>query len=296
MPALGILDELPPGYCVEAARRGVMAVHADYVDALRSVSFGPEGGETLVESELAGRAPLYELTAGDERLLVRRFHHGGLLRWATGKRFADPERPFRELVVSAALAEAGVRTPLVVGARSRRAPIGGWYLELVTRRVDDVLDLGLWLHRLQSIGITAPARGRVLHAVGELVGRLHAVGLLHADLQPKNVLLGADFAHASEPSLWIIDLDRSTLRERLSTAQRRANLRRLFRAAARRAPFLTGSDHRRFLAGYGRGLGERLAWKEEWRAILAEHRRRRSAHSLGWVFERAFAGEPARRS
>ena len=139
---LPILEELPSGYFVDESPGGILALHAEVARDLHESGYGPENDGNLCRSELSGRRSLFELMAGGERFLVRRFSHGGLMRWITGERFLDPERPFRELILSSSLRKAGILTPQVIAARARPALGGGWYLDLVSRRIEDALDLG----------------------------------------------------------------------------------------------------------------------------------------------------------
>ncbi|MCB9916481.1 MAG: hypothetical protein H6828_15240 [Planctomycetes bacterium] len=283
-----ILEQLPSGYFVDESPRGVLALHVDVARALHEAGYGPEHDGGLARSELSGRRPLYGLAAGGERFVVRRFSHGGLLRWLTGARFSDPTRPFRELALSAALRQAGLPTPQVVAARAVHARGGGWYLDLVTRRVERGVDLGFVLGRARRGELDARELRPLLYAAGDLVRRLHRHGFLHADLTPTNLLLEPR-EEGEEPRLWVLDLDRSVLSDDLGRAARLANLRRLFRYVARReargARALQRSDYLRFLVGYEK---DRVLRKELWRAISAAHRRRSPLHALGWLFETWF--------
>lgn len=289
-PTLPILAELPAGYFVEETPGGVLAVAASSAAALHELGFGPETDGQLEASDLHGRRPLFEFRVGEERLVLRRFHHGGLLRWATGARFFDAERPFRELILADALARSGIATPEVVAARARLARGGGWYLDLVTRRVEGSVDLGKVLDRLERGELPPGVRVALAHALGDLLRRLHGFGLLHADLQPRNLLVReADLAEDA-PLLWVIDLDRSAFVGTLSDDERRANLRRLYRSIARRSGGQPGSlrpvDYARFFKSYDPG---RTSWKSDWRRILADHARHGPVHFLGQLFERAFS-------
>ncbi|MDF1799647.1 MAG: lipopolysaccharide kinase InaA family protein [Planctomycetota bacterium] len=298
-PTLPILADLPSGYFVDEAPGGVLAVRVDYAEALRLIGFGPEtDGDAAHESDLHGRQPLSELRLPKERLVLRRFSHGGLMRWATGSRFLDAERPFRELILADALAKSRIPTLEVVAARARFARGGGWLLDLCTRRLEGSLDLGEVLERVGRGELGDGARGQVATALGGLLRRLHGFGLLHADLQPRNLLvLESDLAGAEEQSevpipIWVIDLDRSAFVGDLSEGERRSNLRRLFRAIDRRdkqgGRFLRRTDFVRFFRAYD-ASGNR--WKSDWRQIMADHARNGPAHWVGQVFERVFAAD-----
>ncbi|MSR63764.1 MAG: hypothetical protein EXS08_15160 [Planctomycetes bacterium] len=286
-----VLASLPEGYELVRGRRGWLAVERASRPALEAAPFGPDGGEALLRSDLAGRRPLAAIQAPGERWIVRRFHHGGLFR-ALGERcFLTPARPFQELGLAAALRALGFATPRVVAARAVRDGLLGWRLALVSARVEGVHDGAAVLERLRAGELSIAQRKRFVETMGELVGRLHAARFLHADLHPRNVLFGADLAQA-----WILDLDRGRFVAELSALQRRDNLRRLFRAVRRRETraraFLRRSDYRCFLAAYARTRGACGDWREDWRAIVRRDRLAAPLHRLGWGLEALFRSGP----
>jgi len=261
--------------------RGVLAVRRELLADLASAGFGLDSDGSAVASTLGGRNPLLELRAGAHDLLVRRFTHGGLLRWLTGRRFLDPERPFVEAQLSEQLLAAGFRTPQVVAARARRVA-GGWNLDLVTRRVPGGEDFAAWLERERDPAV----RARMLASFGAWLRRLHDVGFLHADLHPKNVLVTHDGAR--EP-WWLIDLDRSALRASLSERERCANLARLVRYLARRRAQLRVDTRElaRALVAYEPVRGARRVLAQR---VAERVARGRALHNVGWWFEARAAG------
>ncbi len=278
------LGALPPNFVLRRGRGSLLAVRRDLAALLSDFGFGPDADGPLVESDVAGRRPLAALEWGGERLLVRRFTHGGLARWLTGRRYLRAERPFEELALAEALRARGVATPEVVAARARPLFPFGWRLDLVTRRVPGAVDLGEVLARARRGAVPPADLRRALIAAGSAVRALHAAGLEHADLNANNLLVPV--AGQGGPA-WILDLDRSRLRPELSTPARRANLARLLRhverGERRHGPALSRADHLRFLRAYA---GE--AWKDEWRAVRARVDRWAWLHALGGGLERRF--------
>jgi tRNA A-37 threonylcarbamoyl transferase component Bud32 len=286
-----VLDALPPGFRAVTGPDEVFVWHEELAAGL--VEAGYDAGEDppYETSELSGRRPLREVRVGDDVFLVRRFHHGGLLRWLTGERFLDIERPFRELVVSARLRERGVRTPPVVAARARRAFPAGYTLEIVTRRIPETTDLGFVVGRAWRGDLSQSLRAKLLRATGTFVAELHDKGLLHDDLTPNNLLVNCDALEGGPVELWVVDLDGAML-DGLTEERRHANLRRLFRFLDRHGeghshPF-TRADFARFFRGYDPD-GRR--WKTDWRAILAGYESTRGAHAAGRRLQRLFGGE-----
>jgi tRNA A-37 threonylcarbamoyl transferase component Bud32 len=289
-----VLARLPAGYELVRGRRGWLACERGARAPLLAAGFGPDGGEDLAPSGLSGRSALGAIEAGGERWIVRRFHHGGLVRVLGEQLFLRPARPFLELCLSAALRGAGLATPRIVAARAVRGRLLGWRLAVVSVRVEDALDGAEVLERLRRGALDARARRRFLATVGELVGRLHAARFVHADLTPQNLLFSADLS-----SGWVLDLDRGRLVDVLSPDQRREALRRLYRAVRRREArgrsFLTRGDYRRFLRAYGAAARTEDEWRADWRAIRRRDRRRAPVHRLGWMLESLFGAGPAGR-
>lgn len=287
--------DLPEGFALEVGRRGRLGRANDVAAALATAGFGVDGDSASIPaSDLSGRYPLGRIDANGRELLVRRFAHGGLFRWLTGERFADPDRPFDELRLAARLRRAGVRTPAVVAARAVRAGwLPGWRLALVSERVPASRDLATVMERHRAGEGEPLERHQLIRELGSLLRSLHDFGFEHVDLQLRNLL-----ARREAPSgarLWIIDLDRSRLGPPLVRQVRERNLARLLRSARRRdrrgTPILASTDLVRLLIAYA----GRDHWRE-WHARL-ESRAERTAwrHRLGWWLERRAGANPSAR-
>lgn len=286
---LPILNELPTGYFVDESPKGILVLHVDAARGIHETGYGPEHDGDLRVSELTGRRPLYELIVEGKRMVVRRFSHGGLMRWITGERYLNPERPFRELLLSDTLRRAGISTPQVVAARSRPARGWGWNLDLVSRHIPGTTDLGFVLGLARRGELEPSARRQILRAAGALVRKMHRHGCLHADLTPTNILVNSDALKGKKPKLWVIDLDQSIIREKPTEAELLHNLRRLYRYVVRReadlGPALSPKDFARFMLAYERDRKKRRALT---RGIQTAHRRSQFLHALGWLFEGVF--------
>lgn len=291
MASLPVLSELPAGYFREESPGGILVMHADVTEALHEAGFGPESDGELLPSELHGRKPLLEIALGKTRFVVRRFSHGGLMRWITGERFLDAERPFRELILSDSLRRLGIGTPQVVAARARTAPPIGWRLEVMTNRIEDSIDLGYLLTMAQRGELDLGLKRNLLRMTGALVRRMHAHGYLHADLQPANLIVNESCLRGEEIQIFVLDLDGSVFHSMLSDGQRRSVLRRLFRHVDRRAKLhgqaISVTDQVRFFRAYDT---EGSRWRADWRAIRRAHSWSQWRHSIGWFFENLFGG------
>jgi 3-deoxy-D-manno-octulosonic acid kinase len=281
------LGEAGGGLRLVESARGSLAVREDLAQVLLDAGLGPDGSPHLAPLDLVGKRPLEGIEAPGGTLVVRRYRHGGLLRWLTGSRFLSPQRPFVELCLQRELARAGFRSPEVVAARAVRAQPWGWSLAVATRRIADALDLGQVLAQRRAGQLDLASWRALLREAGRFVARLHAAGFLHADLTPRNLLVERSPLQARRPELWVLDLDRSRWVAGLSDEARWANLARLARHADRlereRELAVGRTDRMRFLRGW---CPEREPRHRAWRAIAARGRAASAFHALGWLLER----------
>jgi tRNA A-37 threonylcarbamoyl transferase component Bud32 len=287
MDLSSLLAELPGDLRVVRDRRGLLVVRTDLAEPFLEAGFGPSGRPRAAVSSAVGRRPLGELSVGQQSFLVRSFQHGGLLRWLTGDRFADPARPLRELLLQRELGRRGIDAPEVVAARAVRAFPAGWHLCLATRRVSAAADLGEFLVRRRDGRIAERAWRRLLDATGRFVARLHAAGFEHADLTPRNLLADETSLDSAAPRLWVIDLDGSRFAAALDAHERRTNLVRLARHLERmrreHGAQLSVVDRARFLRGYEPERAQRRIEVQALAGLLGPNR---GLHGLGWRLEK----------
>ncbi|MCP5020293.1 MAG: hypothetical protein GY930_00820 [bacterium] len=247
--------KLPDHYSVHRENQGTLAVLKQYSSALEQLGYSLTTDGERSDSDLKGRGNMQEFQlASGQKLIIRRFRRGGMVRFLSKDRFLDPERPFQEIVLSEDLRERGFKTPVIAAARARRLGLMGYRLELVTEQVSGVKSLGRWQAQFREQRVDAELQRSMLKVAGQTVRRLHEAGFEHSDLQPEN-LLWQPAAGAAAPYLWILDLDRSVLHPSpLPDPTRQQNLWRLWRYVLRRestgGKTLTRSDYLRFLVAY----------------------------------------------
>jgi 3-deoxy-D-manno-octulosonic acid kinase len=180
------------------------AVRDDLLDIVRSHgSLYDWAAEQPQPRALRGRAPVYVATLpqAQVQVVVRHAWHGGLLAPLTGDRFRRPTRAPREMQQSAALRAAGIPTTDVLGFVRYDAGAGLARVDVISRFVDDTADLGMVLAGLTPDLDCEPA----LHATIELLGRLARHGIVHPDLNVKNILLRR--REPAAPEAMVIDID-----------------------------------------------------------------------------------------
>lgn len=182
-----------------------------------------------------GRRRTVELVAGASERVVKRVSTAGAL----GVHRARAAR--REFEVQARLFEAGLAVAQPLGIER-----GPGFVELSMRRIDGARSLA----ELMQAGVEfAPGeREQLAVALGRLLARAHALGLEHADLHEKNVLVGAD----GRPRL--IDFHGARLRARAST---RVALRDLIQMEAATRERVSARLRRRALIAWWKAVDER---------------------------------------
>jgi 3-deoxy-D-manno-octulosonic acid kinase len=225
----------PPGYVslrIGGARIVVREADATFVrDALAEAgSLYSYAARHPDAQQMRGRQTLYVIPGPRAaRWVVRRLSHGGLLAPVTGDRFlrACGLRPLRELRLAHELAALGIPTPPVAAAVVY--PRGPLYRgEIAREEITGALDLGACLYG--KARLAEPGRRAALAAAGRLVRSLHEAGLLHPDLNLRNILVQSPGA---APRAYILDIEKCRRVARLRAPSRKRMLHRLRRSARR---------------------------------------------------------------
>ncbi|MEW6439696.1 MAG: lipopolysaccharide kinase InaA family protein [bacterium] len=198
-----------------------------------------------------------------EHALVRHYRRGGLVRHLLSDQYPGRERFFREVRTTERARSLGIPAPEVLGVRAERIGWGFYRGDLMTRQIPGSRDLGEYLEGClgSSRKPQGPSRDEILTAVAGLLRCMHDRGLVHADLNVKNVLLRF---RAGAVDAFIIDLDRARLGAPVCKALRVQNLERLYRSLEKQGllgPVVTDRDVSSFIGAYAledSGLESRL--------------------------------------
>jgi tRNA A-37 threonylcarbamoyl transferase component Bud32 len=215
----------------------------------------PASGPIGRASSMKGRGNMRILC---EDMIVRELVHGGLFKKVTGRRFLSKSRSVRELSISNYLRENGIRTPEIPAVRFIRSGIF-YSIDVITRLVPYSIDLLTWLEKLgleQKGEVLRFAQNNwqdnlftsVFYETGVLVRKMHELGVYHADLHLKNILLD------DQMNPWLLDLDKARQFPTLPDFMRQMNLNRFFRSCRKwteNGRILLLPDYRTsFLDGY----------------------------------------------
>jgi 3-deoxy-D-manno-octulosonic acid kinase len=203
---------------------GAMLYDASRVGQPDSGLFAPAWWQErgALEAVPGGRGTVAFVRASkDERWVLRHYRRGGLVARLIDDAYlyagAERTRSFREWRLLRQLRAWQLPAPVPVAAAYRR-------LGLVYRA--DLITAELPTRRTLAMALRdAPVPGEAWQAVGRCIGRFHARGVQHADLNAHNVLLD------EQGAVYLIDFDRGRIRRRGDWEQ--AVLSRLQRSLAK---------------------------------------------------------------
>ena len=213
------------------------------------VRAGYEGVAALLVDAWEGRAeewigggraphPVVPLPDGG-RAVVRRFRRGGMVRHLNRERYFGGDRAADELGATEKARAGGVKAPEVIAA-GRIPAFPGYRAMIATRLIAGVEDAAAAL-----AGADGNARFKTLWEAGRQIGRMHAAGVAHPDLNLRNLLVG-------EPGeVWVIDFDRALVMDGVvPRARRQRDLDRLASSAAKLGQPLSAADRVVLRDGY----------------------------------------------
>lgn len=201
----------------------------------------------------AGRGPIYRIPGSQLDWVVRRYRRGGWMRWLGDRHLrVGPARPFAELRVSVEVRSRGVPTPEVLAGAVY--PAGLFYrADLVTAYIPESYDLATLLFGPQPL--EGEERKVAWAEAGRLLRWLYSLGVIHTDLNLRNILLERC---ARPPRPYLLDLDRCRVAAHVTPSQRR-RMRKRFRRSAET---------------WSRATGRPIP-HEEWHAFQAAYRTKR---------------------
>jgi 3-deoxy-D-manno-octulosonic acid kinase len=197
--------------------------------------------------------------AGPEGVHVRQYAHGGALgRWL-GTVFLGEARMLDELRLTIRAERSGVptATPLAVRIERVYGPfVRAHYVCRTIPRAPNILD---YLHFGDADANMRPkVRREIATAVTDAVASMHDAGIVHSDLNLKNILLRTD---GWPFRAWVIDFDKATMVDEVDLDTRISNLLRLERSFLKwpsSRPLARTTDRLHFLRTY---LDRYPAWR-----------------------------------
>jgi 3-deoxy-D-manno-octulosonic acid kinase len=167
-----------------------------------------------------GRGAVYRFPFTDGLGILRPYRRGGAARLILNDSYLFVNRPRQEWDVHGYLFDRGFPVPEPLGVVWERS--GVIYRGAFATRWVDALDI---LEFSREDPEEAPS---IYRQIGETIRRMHDLGVYHADLQVKNILVRRD-----NREVLFIDFDNARRGNRLSAIARARNLLRLRRSCAK---------------------------------------------------------------
>ena len=171
-------------------------------------------------AELRGRGVTLVAQIGADPWVVRHYHRGGAVMHLLKDRYLRLGRPraLAELAASEAARSRGIATPAVKAA--------AWYRSGVFCRYDIATEYLPASADLAQLIFDERTRAAAVRAAAALIKSMLQGGLLHQDLNLKNILISAGSAH-------VVDLDRCVVVPQVSALHASAMRNRFFRSLAK---------------------------------------------------------------
>ena len=198
----------------------------------------------MMLAAIQGRQKAYILRHAGNDMVLRHFRRGGLMgkinRDLYLKASVEESRAMKEFVLLSWMRDQGLPVPRPVAARYQ--PAGLFYrADIITELIPNSRPMVEWM---QDGGLALT----LWQKVGRAIGFMHRLGVHHADLNGRNILI------EGQQKIWLIDFDKCERRAPGDwSGQNLARLKRFFDKEKNRQPG--------------------LQWTEEvWLALLEGHK------------------------
>jgi len=277
---------IPPSFSLVQRGKVFLLLNEKYKDFL--LQEGIEDIKTFLQryrqtsKYLSGRTlhPSIPIKDG-ERLVIRQYSHGGLLRTLTRNLYLFGSRSFQELALTEEIRSCGISTIPSIGAIHHRIFFPFYQAYFLSLEVPHAMDLIRYFNGIEAHPSreNTSSKRKTIRSAGLLIRQFHQAGFFHGDLQLKNILVAGD-------ELLLIDFDRSYRKPTLSAKERMKNLLRLNRSVEkwRRLGLpITRTDRWRFFLAYA---GDDKKIRETMVKTLRTYSLRFLFYRLGWTLEK----------
>ena len=167
----------------------------------------------------------------NEKMVIKQYTRGGLARKFSKDIFWGKLRPLRELKVMEEARLRNIQTAEIMAVIIHKMPVFFYRAHLVSKVIPGGLDLKTYIEKLNQTTTTRrlSEKRQAIISVARAVRNMHDKGIYHADLNMKNIVIQKK--NPGLPVSYIIDFDKSTVTNHLSSRNKFKNLFRLNRSA-----------------------------------------------------------------
>jgi hypothetical protein len=249
-------DRAPPGYETLELRGARVVVQSRAANAVRNAmahgTLHDWAARSTGAQPLEGRGTAWAATLnGAGEIVVRHSRHGGALAALTSDLFLMPTRAPRELDAAIRLAASQVPTSEVIAYAVY--PVLGLFAraDVATHRLEGADLPGAW-----RAAHTDARRAELVTALATLLDRMQAAGVVHPDLNLKNVFMTAE---AGRLTAFLLDVDRVEFLADSRAEVGRRNLARLVRSAEKwNREHALGMDCHSYFGSMAQSVGLRI--------------------------------------
>lgn len=216
------------------------------------------------------------LLKNNQRVVVRKYYHGGILGSLLRDVYLLGSRSFEEMILTEESRASGIPTTTPICAIHQSIFFFFYKAYLISLEIPDSQDLKTFLIGIRNNFIL---KRKIIRSVGKLVKKFHDNGFFHRDLQLKNILV-------SDEQTFIIDFDRAYRKPILSTNEKIKNLLRLKRSVEKWKRLglpVTRTDQMRFLLSYTEGD---IIIRNSIKKALSFYRFLYPLHRMGWFIKK----------
>jgi len=277
---------IPPSFSLIKKGDTFLLFNEEYKDLL--LKQGIENIDAFVAKYAGGKQhsggrslhPSIPLAEG-QRMVLRQYLHGGLLRAATRNLYVLGSRSFQELALTEEIRSAGIPTIRPIGAVHQSAIFPFYRAYLITLEVPGARNSIQFFQDIGShpAGEVLALKRKIIRVAGRLVRQFHDSGFFHGDLQLRNFLI-------ADHDVLLIDFDRSFRMHNLPEKMRLKNILRLNRSLdkwKRQGLRVTFSDRLRFFLAYA---GEDPKARDALRKALRTYSFSTLLHRWRWALAR----------
>jgi len=188
-----------------------------------------------------------------KRMVVKHCMRGGLIRFFNRDIFWGGNRPFYEMNINTKILQRDIKTTEIIAAVKHKI-FGPLYKAYIfSKELPECSDLITYFNGLKEKTPAQRFKDKmyIFQSIAKALVKMHSEGIYHNDLHLKNILIRQIDDKISE--IYIIDFDKTAIKEKLSAKEKVKNLLRFNRSIEKyklKGGPITRADQMRFFKEY----------------------------------------------